>query len=650
MAILVTAMAAYAFLTVGTTHADSVYKPKTLQKFCNDLGTFPPDTGLNGGGGSCSEAAGKAAGAHPDITTTLDEDAADLNFSNVVTMGSSTMPPAAVPVGTRVGGLHSETTLGAFNGACDFFIALDFIFFSVPLPNGSPNARAVSQGGDSTNIAFPQPKGTTNRFSIWNEDTQAAAGVGTPVTETGPASGYAAGTTIGFQNYPSHLLDIFDPNYNPLTGDPGAPHPLVPAAVYGSMSKVITDWIPLYFVAFPAGGLSAMPQPLASINANMGLPSVSVLNDPSSAAVGTSSITDFCTPLVTTSMLEGVAGATNRVTVPATAQTIMTVGYNASLRDTDGDGYENALDSCPHLANVGNPKNPSGPGNGDGDSDGIDDACDSVVNPGVTDQDGDTYYNRQDNCPTVANGPPATPQLESELGGGGAADKGPETDGMGDPCDSEKVSVVAATQNGHSVTVAMSDTEGDGRYMSVTNIVAKCVGGGTDADNDGYCATGAGVTGTTDGSDSGACGGTVPPSCTTKHNQWVGATHPTQQMDTDGDTQVVFGAAIWSDAVETYLGTDPTKSCAQDATANNEAPMDNWPYDLNDSGTVSGPDVGAFAPAYGKNTVNGPFGGREGVRYDFNVDGAITGADVGKFSPAYGKSCATALIPPWSQQ
>jgi len=98
--------------------------------------------------------------------------------------------------------------------------------------------------------------------------------------------------------------------------------------------------------------------------------------------------------------------------------------------------------------------------------------------------------------------------------------------------------------------------------------------------------------------------------------------------------------------METYLGTDPTKSCAQTSTANDEAPLDNWPFDFNDDQRATLSDVLKYAPLM--NTfVNTP---GSSTRLDLNNDGAINLGDVLKFSPVFNMSCAQAGIPPWSQQ
>ena len=690
--ILVAAIAVYAFLTTGTTRADSTYRPTTAVKYCNDLpNPFPPDTSMNGGAGACSEAGepatmGLIAGGHPNYTTTLDMVTGDLNFSNVVTFTPITQTITAggsIAAGDKVGGLHSETRLGTLNQPCNVLFPVDFVFFNTALPN-----MVGGRVDTSTNITWAQPEGTSVRFGRWGAPGAGpiGAGGGDAVTTSGFGSLVADGSNHAFQGYPHHLVRVFDRDTVPADGGLDS---LLPFAVYGALTKVAgTEWVPLYFVQFAAGGLStASGPPLSSFTSAEGQPSVSVLQDPSATQASPSTITDFCTPLNVTTMLLGasVPGATNRLTNGA-AGTQFNEQYNASLRDTDQDSMENALDTCPLNVNLNNALGPSPTpaGNarislaGDADNDGINVACDPSDAGGPNDFDGDGFDNRQDNCPLVSN----VTQAEAELTTGSAADSGPRTDSIGDDCDSEG-GTVSFVQNCNAgvygggyvvpfgkgtpvptpppytpcatpnVSITMSDSVGNGRYMTVTNTVPKCIEASLpidqDVDGDGYCIA-------QDTADSGICATQSPPSCYTRHNQWSGATHPALQTDTDGDHQ--------SDALETYVGTDPVQPCSQNSGNNNE-PMDNWMFDMTDNQLVNGGDSGLFAaPAFGANIVNGPFGipVRPGNRFDFNSDGQITGQDTGKFgvySPAYiggttsgpfNKSCTIAGVAAFSQQ
>jgi hypothetical protein len=689
VAVLVAALAVYALLTTGATHADSTYNPQTTVKFCNSFGTFAPDPLFNGGGGACSETAGLAAGANPDITTTLTEAQGDLNFTNVVTLAPNSQTIAAggsMATGAKIGALHSDTTLGTFNNACNLTIGVDFILFNVALPNVPSDPRT------STNISYPQPEGTSDRFARWGTPGAGpiAVGGGNPVTYgVSPADQQAASTADGIQGYPKYLLDAFDPDFNALTKVDGAAKPIVPIAVYGGISKVTGTAIPLYFLQFGSGQLTALTDsPLRKLNASMGQPSVAVLNDPTEAT-NPSSISDFCTYLQTSTMLLGSPGGSARVTNPGAGTTQYFLQYNASFRDTDQDGYENSFDACPLNPNTGNGRNANAPGNGDSDSDGIDNSCDPLPdNPGISDQDGDGYQNRQDNCPLVSNGATAAPtgspapadifQRESELSLANlpAADNGPGTDSMGDVCDSGTISVNQNNNNNAgsgpapapAISITMSPTVANGRTAA------------NDADGDGYCTA------------QDAFDANIPHNAA-KHNSWAGATHPALQMDTDGDKIFDTQETLMSQCATAYvppaapvpcavggagsttsypappavgvipgytLGSDSAKSCAQTTTAKDEGPWDNWGYDMNDDGIITGGDFLVMAAPYGKtvdqglvnNTGNGQ-GWTAIYRYDLNGDGLISGGDFLAFSPVYGKTCGTGAplsIPAFSQQ
>jgi hypothetical protein len=641
IAVLVAALAVYAYSSAGTSHADSVYNPTLAVKYCNALpATYGTTVGVPALNGDPACAETLTPGAAANYTTVLDMAGDNLNFSQVVTFAPATSGTTALAAGTLAGGLRSLTNLGLINGACNTALTVDFVLYSTALPNNTGAPRS------STNIVFPKAEGQSDRFGHWK-----VGGVAT-TSDTPPGSApRATGSSIAIQNYPSYLLDIFDPDFVPGVGD-GPAHPVLPTAVYGGLTVVSGNWIPLYFVEFAPGALTSIPGPFSLMTAAMGKPSVSVLNDPTAVQASPSTITDFCTPLNVTNMILGAARSN-----PPAAGTHYHVQYNASLRDTDQDGYENAIDTCPVTVNAGNPRF-AGPGpGGDSDGDGIDNACDTngpyagsscVVNGGPTcsdnDVDDDGFDNRQDNCPQVHN----PTQQEDELGAGPAADLGPRTDGIGSACDT---GVVSLTQNSRPVSITLSPTVGNGRYHVIANLVPKCFGG-TDADGDGYCST-------QDNQDNTgqACGSTVPVSCSVRHTAWSGAGHPGLQMDTDGDG--------FSDVMETYLGTDATKSCAQTPVppgtsggANDENLIDNWPLDFNDDRAASTPDILAVGGGFGVAVNNAifPLAGtppRTGQRLDLNHDGFISTPDVLRVGGFFGQRCGqgTPGLPgPWVQQ
>jgi hypothetical protein len=595
--------------------------------FCNAL---PSDFSFTDpdlvGSPSCSE--NLTTSSIADQTVFLDLPTGEPNLSEVITMVPNGVTIGALSAGTKVGGVHSHRTLGLINGACNSLLTVNFVLWNVALPNNPGNPRF------STNIAWPRAPGVVDRFGRWKvgggthssnpplpADPEWATGSDSPIAPT-PTGVNADSISPPIMNYPIYLLDLFDPDFVPGVGD-GSAQPIVPQAVYGALTLVAGNWLPLYFAQFGSGQLVGLPPPYGLINANMGQPNVTVTDDPTASIASPSSITDACSPLDVTTMLWGNPGAHPgnpggvRSINPASAGTYLFSQYSASLRDLDQDSYENALDTCPKNAAPGEDPRTGG---GDSNGNGIGNSCDTSGS--ATDVDGDGFQNRGDNCPQVAN----PTQEESELGVS-PADRGPRTDNIGDACD---FGTVNTTQNGHSVTITLSPGVANGRWLTTTSMIPKCVGG-TDADSDGYCTS-------QDPWDSGACTTTIPPSCTVRHGVWSGATHPALQMDTDFDG--------WSDAIETYMGTDATKSCAQDSAGNNETPLDNWPYDFNDSASATITDVATFASRFGKAVNVSP----ASTRWDFNSDGAITILDVAKYAVSFGKTCLAAGIPAWSQQ
>jgi hypothetical protein len=113
----------------------------------------------------------------------------------------------------------------------------------------------------------------------------------------------------------------------------------------------------------------------------------------------------------------------------------------AGLPDADGDGFPDAADSCPGVANPGQADS-DGDGNGDAcdgegepdaDGDGVPDAsdvCPTVADAAQADGDGDRVGDVCDDCPTVAD----PVQMDSDGDGLGDAcddDSAPDTDGDG---------------------------------------------------------------------------------------------------------------------------------------------------------------------------------------------------------------------------
>lgn len=145
-------------------------------------------------------------------------------------------------------------------------------------------------------------------------------------------------------------------------------------------------------------------------------------------------------------------------------------------------GITNDDDTCPYNPNLGSPYQPVAPFDGNTTAEAPTDAIDAACDPdGVfsgSDVDFDSYLNRQDNCPFMANGPLGSNQVDvSEAGGPPDAsgnetgpqpvDGGPVNDDIGDDCD---------------LNLAVPD----GHYHKSLKVSAQCIGA-PDGDADGYC-------------------------------------------------------------------------------------------------------------------------------------------------------------------
>jgi hypothetical protein len=230
-----------------------------------------------------------------------------------------------------------------------------------------------------------------------------------------------------------------------------------------------------------------------------------------------------------------------------------------------------------------------------------------------------------------------------------AFDGGPLGDRIGAACDT---GTVVFTQNNATTTINLSSVEANGHSHIAATPLPECYGG-TDADNDGYCAS------LTDPADSGACQTAVPPNCASRHAPWPHfLLTPFLAFDTDrggGDTTSPVGEtggigegivcpggptdscpenAFDSDWIEFYVGTNPAEACAQNDAFNNE-PYDSWLWDFNDDRRANLSDVTFMGPSFGK-FVNAPGGNK---RTDVNADGLTSLSDVTAFGPHFGKRC-----------
>ncbi|UCH87567.1 MAG: thrombospondin type 3 repeat-containing protein, partial [Dehalococcoidia bacterium] len=227
----------------------------------------------------------------------------------------------------------------------------------------------------------------------------------------------ANGIPDGCDRWPMFLDDLF----------PG----LTPIARMGGFTSISGVDVSLNILIFEPGTFLPLID-LPSFSPDYGYIAVSVFNDPG-APLAPDLITDSCLPMLSATTVYG-STHDNPSTVEDESDHVWRVNplwpgiypfydYANSIRDADGDGIDNELDTCPHIP-CSDPDqcDPKSLG-GDDDGDGLDNDCDPLPDmpPEKFSLDGDAYPNRQDNCPLVWN----DDQLDSDY------------DGIGDACDQD---------------------------------------------------------------------------------------------------------------------------------------------------------------------------------------------------------------------
>ncbi len=366
-----------------------------------------------------------APGAVSGITTAFNLPKGDANFSAVI----SFYPPEwfiangnDIPDGAMVGKLTAGATLGLIGGACDGALTPTF-----PLMDATINP--------SSQVTFD------NGFKDADSD-----GVADAVTK-----------------YPDFLARSF-------------PGQTFRARLYGQ-AVVGGVNVSLNFIIFNPGDLikDITPDP------KLGYPSVTVLQNIGDPDIvpASSAISDFCSPLTSDTTTYGTTQDNPKTAAneggkeyrknPTTAGTYTFVTYAASLRDADGDGLENNLDTCPFNPDTWDPRvgqwGTVQPGDSDGDR--IPDTCDATPNDAYPSIDADTpqkdfYLNTGDNCPQVANGISTNGHVI-----GPNNQKDTDSDSIGDECD-----ILGAGGIGKGPSVA------DGEVLKLCGVQAIQVGGG----------------------------------------------------------------------------------------------------------------------------------------------------------------------------
>jgi hypothetical protein len=459
-----------------------------------------------------------------DLTGCLGSGAGEQNFSAVINgtpAASFVAPGPGSPgfqagiypaLGEVIGSLSSGSTLGLTGNPCLSPVAPTFVFLNGTVDNSKGNSiPAVPQSA-----ANPGSGGTLD--NMWSDNGASTTGPGADAPWNGAwtsaratAEGFpsSAGLTAGEQanglpaqvdRYPYYLNTIFDPDgvsgADPFTGVA----PVQPLARYAGAAAVAGTSVVLDLVIFAPGVLAnagfGANHPFTQTSA-LGYTSIAVLNDPTVAAAH-GSISDFCSPLTSTAIINGMARGNdcknnaadpdcdtpNELSNPASLATTLAryshPGWGGnqtwntrleSLRDQDGDGKENSLDACPVTSDAYNART-GGPASEDDDADGLPDACDPNDADGNTDNDGDGWENSYDNCALVSNADQADSELTVAYGTT-APSGGPRGDSIGTACDTD-------------------DTVSNGAFLDSTPSDTFMIGaaaGTADSDGDGFTDT-----------------------------------------------------------------------------------------------------------------------------------------------------------------
>jgi hypothetical protein len=290
---------------------------------------------------------------------------------------------ATVPDGAHVGDIWTGVNLGLLNGPCNSWLPINFRMLEC-----------------TTNTALTVS---------W-------------------ADGFDDADTNGLPDACDRYPDFLNTLYPGIT----------PRARYYAQASVAGTATSLNVVVFEPG--TALPG-LPSFDPSLGYPSVVISDDPTGAPAP-SAVTDVCTEWQRNEHYWPRSGDNPDTLAnendfllrrnPSGWDNYDFVTFARTLPDADDDAIENRLDTCPFNQNWDeNPRSGNGP-----DDDGLDSVCDPEWDVTNTDQDGDGYLNRGDNCPLVANGcsDPACGPTWNAAWDNQADNDG---DGIGNACDTE---------------------------------------------------------------------------------------------------------------------------------------------------------------------------------------------------------------------
>ena len=312
-----------------------------------------------------AKVADASAGANSDFSLEMSEAEGDPSFMAFYFSIPSEWhitPGCAIPLGTDVGKISWVATLGVINSPCNQLFPIQFT-----MQNASVDPKDT--------ISFLDDSGNPLRDFSKDRDGNGVADV--------------------IEKYPDSLNELF-PDRVPLRRSVGITN-------VSRASVIVQSLIFPPSEATTRQTLVVLFQDFANVR----------------TSTGQSVLTDQCTPfaLRMTNFGKSKRGEELMRNPPAGNYTFVLTSIG--LRDADGDGIENALDTCPFDANVGDPRRT---GIGDADQDGLDAACDPNDLAFNSDEDHDGFLNRGDLCP-LTPAPDRTVQHDAD------------SDQIGDECD-----------------------------------------------------------------------------------------------------------------------------------------------------------------------------------------------------------------------
>ncbi|MDO8615357.1 MAG: thrombospondin type 3 repeat-containing protein [Dehalococcoidia bacterium] len=392
----------------------------------------------------CTEApADLAPDAPTNYSTVFNVPWGRLNFGSLATFSppdAVITPGTSLPLGAIVGKLRSSTTLGLVNARCysgqssTYTLEVNFTFMNATTNTGLPmDALTIVPPTDGSEGALEPFRNDVNGNglpdhvdyypsylnNIFDPDFIGDMNGDFDLADSFPEATAEAATGVNF-NGDGDTTDAADLNNDGDTTDTvaenGPKPPLTPLARYSGTTVVAGTAVNLEFVQFEPGQLAGAGfdanNPFSEMDAGLGYPSIVILNDPTQP-LSPSSITDFCSPLASFTILFG-----NTQDNPCTPASVAGVNPQGNLAGapgvTTGDGVGCLNSNIPCIpgpctaaqnAPINSPDVCANEVNDDSPADAlVNDGCPFVGPPeagadcaDVQDDDGDFLVN--DGCP-----------------------------------------------------------------------------------------------------------------------------------------------------------------------------------------------------------------------------------------------------------